>query len=289
MPDLTLAENLLYSTVKLTAYKSRVAISTGTGFFMQFAMQGGQYVPAIVTNKHVVAGSDQITAICHFADGDQPSGRFVSCGISIAHGSYISHPDDEVDLCALPIGSIMEQANVAGTPLFLRMLDFDIVPKGDDWNYFDAIEEVTMIGCPNGISDIVNNLPIVRHGITASSIAKRYNGKEEFMVDMACFPGSSGSPVFIYDRSGYLDRRQNSYIIGQQRILLVGILYAGPQITSDGHLILAQPPKVAVSAMMHLGNIIRASALSALDEQFRKLRPTMLPPNTEVEAVAGDE
>lgn len=285
MPALTLAENLLYSTVMLTAFKSGAAVSTGTGFFMQFAFEGDRFVPAIVTNKHVVQGSDQITAVCHFADGDQPSGKFVSCSIAIAPGSYINHPDPDTDLCAVPIGDIMQQAIDAGTPIFLRMLGFDIIPKDDDWQYFDAIEEVTMVGCPNGISDIVNNLPIVRRGITASSLAKRYNGKEEFMVDMACFPGSSGSPVFIYDRNGYLDRRQNSYLIGQQRILLVGILYAGPQIANSGHLILGQPPQVAVAAMMHLGNVIRASALKQLDVEFRKLFPAMPAPAIEVGSI----
>lgn len=277
MPDLTLAENLLYTTVKLTAYKLGSAVGTGTGFFMKFADDGNIFVPAIVTNKHVVQDCDQIVAICHIADQDQPSGKFVSCAITIAPGSYINHPDIGIDLCALPIGDIMNQAVDAGTPLFLRTLDFGVVPAPDDWQYFDAIEDVTMIGCPNGISDTVNNLPIVRRGITASSLAMRYNGKDEFMVDMACFPGSSGSPVFIYDRNGYMDRRRNSYVMGSSRILLVGILYAGPQIANSGHLILAQPPQVAVAAMMHLGNVIRASALKQLDVEFRKLSGTPAP------------
>lgn len=288
MPDLTIAESLLYSTVKLTASNSGSPISTGTGFFMQLAARGETTIPCIVTNKHVVNGSDQVTAICHFADGDRPSGRFVSCNMAVLPGSVIAHPDANVDLCAIPIGPIMNQAAAAGTPLFLRMLAFDIVPKAEDWEYFDAIEEVTMIGCPNGISDEANNLPIVRRGITASSLAKRYNGKDEFMVDMACFPGSSGSPIFIYDRNGFLDRRNNSYMIGTQRILLVGILYAGPQIENNGHIILGQPPKVAVAAMMHLGNAIRASALKVLDEEARRLLPALSEPETNIGAVVQE-
>lgn len=285
MSNLTLAENLLYSTVKLTAFKSGMPISTGTGFFMQTASRDETFFPTIVTNKHVTDGSDQVKAICHLAEGDQPSGRFVACNITIAPGSLIPHPDPSVDLCAILIGDIMNQANTAGTPLFLRMLNFDIIPKDEDWEYFDAIEEVIMIGCPNGISDEVNNLPIVRRGITASSLAKRYNGKEEFMVDMACFPGSSGSPIFIYDRNGFLDRRNSTYNMGQQRILLVGVLYAGPQIANNGHIILGQPPKVAVAAMMHLGNAIRASALKMLDDEVRRLLPAPPKPETEVGTV----
>ena len=282
MPDLTLAENLLYSTVKLTASKGGAPLSTGTGFFMQTAVRGENFVPMIITNKHVIKGCDMITAICHFADGDQPSGRFVACNMTIAPGSYVPHPSADIDLCAIPLGDIMQQAAAKGSPLFLRFLGFDVVPKNDDWDFFDAIEEVTMVGCPNGISDEANNLPIVRRGITASSLAKRYNGKDEFMVDMACFPGSSGSPIFIYDRNGYLDRRANSYIMGQQRLLLVGILYAGPLIANSGQIILGQPPKVEVAAMMHLGNAIRASALTVLDNEIRRLVPTLSAPSAEV-------
>jgi hypothetical protein len=270
MPDLTLAERLLYSTVKLTASKAGIIVSTGTGFFTYFAKDGDRFFPAIVTNKHVVNGADQITAICHFADNDKPSGKFVPCTMAISPGSYIEHPEVGVDLCAIPIGDILTQANNAGTPIFVQWVDQRIIPPENDWQLFDAMEEVTMIGCPNGISDEVNNLPIARRGITASPLSKRYNGKEEFLVDMACFPGSSGSPVFIYDRNGYLDRRTNQYMIGVQRIVFVGILYAGPQIANSGQIILGQPPRVMVAAMMHLGNVIRSSALHAIDAVVRR-------------------
>jgi hypothetical protein len=290
MPDLTLAEKLLYSTVKLTASKAGVPVSTGTGFFMRFAMDGSRFIPAIVTNKHVVNGADQITVICHFANGDKPLGKFVECKLPIERDSYIQHPDSNVDLCALPMGDIMHQAKDSGTPIFMQWIDLNIIPSNDDWQYFDAIEDVTMVGCPNGISDEVNNIPIIRRGITASPLSRKYNGKNEFMVDMACFPGSSGSPVFIYDRSGYFDRRTNSYQMGSQRILLVGILYAGPQITNNGQIILGQQPRVMVAAMMHLGNVIRSSALYSIDAEFRRRLHTTLDPETQVgPVVEADE
>lgn len=282
MPELTIAERLLYSTVKLTAFKAGAPFSTGTGFFMYFAKDGDRYFPAIVTNKHVVNGADQITAICHFAEGDKPSGKFVACNVVMGPDSYIGHPDSGVDLCAIPIGDILNQANDAGTPIFMQWVDQSIIPSDDDWQYFDAIEEVTMVGCPNGISDEVNNLPMVRRGITASPLSRKYNGKDEFMVDMACFPGSSGSPVFIYDRNGFLDRRTNSYNIGAQRIVFVGILYAGPQIANNGQIILGQQPRVMVAAMMHLGNVIRSTALHAIDAEFRRRFRVMSPPEATI-------
>ena len=86
---------------------------------MQFVTQGDRHVPAIVTNKHVVEGSDKIVAICYIADGDQPSGEFMLCNIMFVSGSHVSHPDNEVDLCALPIGGILRQANEADKTIFL--------------------------------------------------------------------------------------------------------------------------------------------------------------------------
>lgn len=286
MLNLTLAERLLYSTVKLTALKNGVALSTGTGFFMYFARSKDHLFPAIVTNKHVVAGADEIVAICHLAEGDRPSGKFVTCKIGISEpNSYIDHPESEIDLCAIPFGNIMNQASDAKMPIFVQYIDQDIIPDEGDWQYFDAMEEVTMIGCPNGIYDEVNNLPMARRGITASPLSKKYNGKEEFMVDMACFPGSSGSPVFIYDRNGFLDRRTNNYNIGQQRIVFVGILYAGPQIANNGQIILGQPPRIMVAAMMHLGNVIRSSALHAIDAEFRRLFESIPDPEVSIDPI----
>lgn len=270
MPEYTIAERLLYSTVKLTALKNNVPISTGTGFFMIFAQKGTQIIPAIVTNKHVLSGADQILAVCHIADGLVPSGKFVECKIFVTSQFCVEHPKDEVDLCAILIADIMNQASSNGTPIFLQWIDQSIIPTDDDWKYFDAIEEVTMVGCPNGISDQVNNIPIIRRGITATPLSMRYNGKNEFMVDMACFPGSSGSPVFIYDRNGFLDRKNSTYNFGEQRILFVGILYAGPQISNKGQIILGQVPRVTFNSMMHLGNVIRSTEILTLDAELRK-------------------
>ncbi len=275
MPHLTTAEKLLYSTVKLTTSKAGVPQNVGTGFFVQLAGQPSSGVPVIITNKHVLKECDEVTAIMHLAKGDQPSGQFVSCSIGITGASCILHPN--VDLCAVFLAPTIKQVEASGSRLYFQALPMDIVPKDEDWQYFDAIEDVTMIGCPRGISDEFNNFPIVRRGITASSLARRYNDKDEFMVDMACFPGSSGSPIFIYNRDGFLDRRDNSYYMGRSRTLLVGVLFGGPTIANDGRIVFGHSQKIEVASMMHLGNAIRASALNLLDAEVRNLLAAAAP------------
>lgn len=48
------------------------------------------------------------------------------------------------------------------------------------------------------------------------------------LVDTACFPGSSGSPIYILNENGYFDKNGTRYI-GGSRIVLIGILFSEPQ------------------------------------------------------------
>lgn len=54
-----------------------------------------------------------------------------------------------------------------------------------------------MVGYPIGLADARNNYPIFRKGYTAAHPAVDFNEDGIGLVDMACFPGSSGSPIYI--------------------------------------------------------------------------------------------
>ncbi|WP_461405080.1 S1 family peptidase [Falsiruegeria mediterranea] len=269
MPALTDTEKLLYSTARISTFKGGNQIGSGTGFFFDFEIKKDKIVPAIITNNHVLEGCDYIEIVCHIAEGDKPSGNTLNVRLDIHDDVVIRHPDLHTDLCAVLIGREIHMAKEQGTPIIYTGLNFNNVPADNEWQSFDAIEEVAMIGCPNGIFDEFNNLPIVRRGHTASPLYNLYQGKHEFMIDMACFPGSSGSPVFLYNQHGYLDRLTGSKVIGGSRLRFVGILYSGPVITNDGQIVLRQEPKVEVTAMMHLGNVIRSSQLHKIEGQIR--------------------
>jgi hypothetical protein len=270
VPELSVGERLLYTTVKLTSQKNGVTTSTGTGFYFAFCREGDARVLAIVTNKHVVENSDTIVAICHMSENDKPSNELARLNIELGPATLLHHPDPNIDLCIIFMGDILHQVKESGREFFICELNATNIPKAEDWQYFDAMEEVTMLGCPNGLFDEANNLPIARRGIAASLLSKNYNGKPEFMVDMACFPGSSGSPIFIHNRDGYLDRKTNAYMMNLPRTFLIGILYAGPLIMNTGQVILAQPSAVQVSSMMHLGNAIKSTALLDFERLIRE-------------------
>ncbi|MEQ1881892.1 MAG: hypothetical protein ABL878_13070 [Burkholderiales bacterium] len=124
-----------------------------------------------------------------------------------------------------------------------------------------------MIGCPRGIYDEFNRIPIVRRGVTATPLRMAYQGNQEFLVDMACFPGSSGSPVFVFDRGSFIDR--TGYHAGSSRLFFVGVLYSGPTVTNSGEIILNQQPSVNVSTMMHLGQVIKSTEVLDIERQVR--------------------
>lgn len=263
--SMSIAEKLLYSTVKINAISQGNIISTGTGFYSTFNRTSDSCLPVIITNKHVIKRADTINIKCHIKDqnANKPSGNLVNINISL-NGIVINHPDKNVDLCAISFAAVIN----GGTDIFNSIIEMDLIPDESEWEMLDAIEEITMTGCPNGLSDDTNNLPLVRRGITASDPSKLYNGRQEFVVDMACFPGSSGSPVFLYNPMGYFDKHSGSYQIGSVRLKLLGILYAGPRINQRGQIVLDTGLKFEIATMMHLGYVIRSSELKKLEEYY---------------------
>lgn len=267
--SMSIAETLLYSTVKINAIAQGSIISTGTGFFSTFNRTSDQFSPVIITNKHVIENADTIHIKCHIKDqnSNKPSGKFVDVNITL-DGGVINHPDENVDLCAISFAEVINRSIEGGTVIFNSIIEMDLIPDESEWEMLDAIEEVTMTGCPNGLSDDTNNLPLVRKGITASNPSMPYNGRQEFVVDMACFPGSSGSPIFLYNPMGYFDKHNGTYQIGNARLKLLGILYAGPLINQKGQIVLNTNLNFEIASMMHLGYAIRSSELKRLEKYF---------------------
>lgn len=261
-------EDMLLSAVKIDAtYRGKV-ISTGTGFFWLTTNELGQ-ATSIITNKHVLDHSDGMTIYMHIASSDdqyKPSGKAVQMNIPRGKLGEFPHPRSDVDLIAINVSSLLLDARADGITPCLRALNAGSVPTKRDWELFDAVEDVMMFGFPRGISDEYNNMPLVRRGITATSVKRDFNGTQEFMVDLACFPGSSGSPVVYYNQTPHTGYRQNDGTFRKKpAAALLGILHAGPVLTNEGRIVLNQEPTVLVNTMMHLGQVIRATRLLEID------------------------
>lgn len=267
---LSTAEMLLYSTIRLEAVHA-AGVIRGTAFFYHAELPAGP-AAVLITNKHVIEDCSDLRLRCHQADesGRGPSGHSFDLNVKISSGAIALHPDPQVDVCALSI-PIAEGAESQGGKVFYISLTSDLIPTEDEWNELDAYEEILMIGCPNGLYDEVNNLPILRRGITASHPAMRYNGADEFLIDAACFPGSSGSPVLLFDTFGHFDKKSGDTVLGSKRIKLLGLLFAGPVIDQTGNITLTRQVPISVSSMMYLGLVIRSSRIFELESVMQRM------------------
>lgn len=82
------------------------------------------------------------------------------------------------------------------------------------------MEELPMIGYPIGLWDIVNNLPIFRRGYAISHLAFDFNERGIYVADIAFFPSSSGSPIYIFNETDIATKKQ--YFLGTSRVILLG-------------------------------------------------------------------
>lgn len=137
-----------------------------------------------------------------------------------------------------------------------------------------VVEPVVMIGYPSGLWDKANNLPLTRSGLTGSHPLLDWDHRRQFVVDLACFPGSSGSPVFLYE-SMMFKSGPNAFSVGT-RIVLLGVLWGGPMISLRGtieHVTIPTGTQAVpvVNAMMNLGYVIRADLLLELETELKNV------------------
>jgi len=161
-------------------------------------------------------------------------------------------------------------------PQKLFYVGLDGVPSDDELKKLDAIEEVIMVGYPNGLWDHVNNLPLIRRGITASHPGVDYQiegqvGPGVTVIDSACFPGSSGSPVFVYNQ-GMIWNKSGAVTPGS-RVIFLGVLFSGPAWQQDGRIVVKNIPTKTVPVaeihtMINLGYVIKPREVIALGKQL---------------------
>jgi hypothetical protein len=230
------AEQLAHSTVRIECDLPGGELGTGTGFFYSLNRKDGQHIPVIVTNRHVVEGALKGRFILTLKDNEGSPKIGANHGFEVHnfHTLWKPHPDPTVDLCAMPMAPLFRAVQQEGLEFFYITLENSLIPTSAEIDDMLGMERIVMVGYPNGLWDSVNNLPIFRQGVLASDYKRDWNGKKEFLIDAACFPGSSGSPVMLFDIGSYQSRKGNFF--GSSRVKLLGVLYAGPQHTVEGEI-----------------------------------------------------
>lgn len=209
--------------------------STGSGFYFEFKMDS-LFLPVIVTNYHVIANSLYcVLKFTELVNNIPKYGSIITYTLKNSSKIWIKHPI--VDLAILPINPIIDEIKQTEhkTPLTISYSE-DMLPSKALIDEITAIEEVFMIGYPNGLWDKTNNLPIVRKGITATPVYMDYEGKKEFLLDIPIYSGSSGSPVVLFNQGTY-STRAGGIIVGN-RIALLGINVESWNYPAEGKLLL---------------------------------------------------
>lgn len=221
---------LLFTTVHLWVENHNESKSTGTGFIytVESKKEGGTF-PFLVTNKHVINDAKRVLVEFIEAEDNKPN-REEKLRVEIDGNQFKQFIDKKNDLAILPIAPILNQFQNAGKHVFYRTIDPNMVPEQNIIDELGAIEDVTFIGYPSGIYDHKNSTPLVRKGITSSPIWNDFKGESCFLIDAGVFPGSSGSPVFIYNQGSYATN--NGITVGT-RLLFIGII-SETMIRQDG-------------------------------------------------------
>ncbi|MCZ6838765.1 MAG: serine protease [Alphaproteobacteria bacterium] len=276
--DMTLPDQLVHSTALIQCVSPDGQPSTGTGFFYQFLRDDDAHisVPALVTNKHVVEGVNSWSfTVTKSVSGDQPIlGERLTIDF-YSNAGWIPHPDPNIDLTIFLLGPTLKKIEKErGIGLYyVNLTNSNLVT--DELNAeLTAIEPVLMVGYPIGLWDSTNNLPVARRGITASPYSIDHDGRSEFLIDAACFPGSSGSPVFLYNDGPYF--KDGSLIVGT-RFAFLGVLYAGPVYNASGEISVESIPTTATPVSrtaipINIGYCIKSNRLLDFEPILERLR-----------------
>ncbi|MCX2709046.1 S1 family peptidase [Pseudomonas sp. DCB_BG] len=265
-------EQIMKCVVRIKTKTARGS-GTGTGFLYKATKTtDGAFVPVFLTNKHVIENATEATIIFSILKPDGTDiEKLVEITIDNLPAIIVNHPNEDVDLCAILADPFVDQLVRNNYSLSVVAITPDLLASREFMNGLLPLEQVTMIGYPNGIWDHHNNGAIARRGSIATMPEHDYHGKKQFVVDMACFNGSSGSPVFLAN-FGEFATRDGSFVTGS-RVNLLGILYAGPQHTAKVLGASAEnensPPIARIPN--NLGYVIKAEEILPLEKLILEL------------------
>ncbi len=268
---MNLAEMLTYSTVLIKCQYSDGTTGSGTGFIINLCQdkENNTVVPVLITNNHVVENS--IKTVFEFCKADDQGNPIDTDSVSFIYegNAWVHHPSKDVDLRCLFLAEALTQLQNQNIEIFYIPLETKLIPSSNELSQLSAMEDVVMVGYPIGLSDTYNHKPIIRRGVTSSHPNKDYQGKKEVLLDMACYPGSSGSPVFILNQGAFPTPEGIS--VGN-RIYFLGVLYGGHEYDALGVIRFVNLPNAPYSVTripMNLGLMIKSERILEFEAMIK--------------------
>lgn len=267
--ELSFTEKLCYNSTRIETVETNGDVCFATGFFLGLKVKDAKdsIVVLLVTNRHVTENAERLHfhMTCADANGNPDGKKRVDVKIENARSRFILHPDKDIDLSVFPVSkTINDFQTQTNAKVFFSHFPQDTIMTDQASEELDAVENILMVGYPNGLWDEVNNRPIIRRGITATDPKVDYFGKREFIIDCACIQGSSGSPVLSFDKGMFFDKYVTKSGTGVKTMLL-GVQHAIPVKNAQGEIVKTATPIKGVEANtqipINLGYIIKAQCL----------------------------
>ena len=267
-------EQLINTTTFIECINNDNSRKSGTGFFFNFNIDS-MFIHVIVTNYHVIENAlkNNSKINLYFNEknilNQKPNyGKVIKYSIpniiySKLNHLIIRHPDTNIDLAIIFLGPILKENN----NIFYIPYSEKAIPNNEFINNnIYAIEEIFMIGYPKEIFDHVNYIPIVRRGITATPFNMNYNNKNQFLIDISIFPGSSGSPVYLYKNGVLKDKRGNILIGGDSQFSFLGIATGSFEPLAE-----LRPYNLNVNFPINIGLVIKSQEILGFKPLIEKL------------------
>ena len=265
----TIADEMIFSTVKITT-KTMKGEKIGTGFIYKYE-EDGKFWNFIITNRHVV--DNAIEGKITFHKGEMNNGKNVlvegeAIDLNFNSNSFF-YNDSSIDVAIMNVSPIYDENK---DKMYMIVVSRVIIPNNDEIKMkISKIDELIFIGYPIGLWDSKNYIPIVRKGITSTPYHYDFEGEPIFLIDAAVFPGSSGSPVFVYRQGVDLDETTNNRI--GEKIYFLGILSSRLEVTEEGKVSLKDIPStieayVNIKQPVNIGVVYKDCAIKQIIKQF---------------------
>lgn len=280
--ELTTAQKITFATTRIDTYKKGKYTGRGTSFF--YSIKSGDTSNIVLfTNKHVIDDSDEIRfkMILRDAEGKPNYNNrceFKITGLDVSKNVFLHSKG--LDLCGIYIQNLIDELHNQKLKLFYANLEESDIPTAEEWQKYDAIESVIMVGYPKGLMDKAHNMPLVRQGITASWLKLDFDNEPKFLIDCTSIPGSSGSPVFVNTRQSKVDDESGTLYLDNIDYKFVGItetMYDRTQkepvkeVASDGTIRERTDLYVEVSVDNNLGGVIKSTELFNIIDQVKQI------------------
>lgn len=221
----SIAESLLFVTVRIDTINSKGEKGSGTGFiFSHKYKEVDAYT--IITNKHVI--KDAVKGGITFIRKENEKPKLASAfrlEFNSFQDIWTGHKDNNIDITATPLIPLLKQIkDKHNVDIYFKSISSNNIPTDEQVADFDALEDIIFVGYPNGIWDNYNYLPIMRKGTTATPYSIDFENQKKFLIDASVFGGSSGSPLFLYNSGSYKTKKGS--LMAGSRLFFLGVVSA---------------------------------------------------------------